>query len=247
MRVDGIGARHGAAGDGRGNVGGLPEVAPGIGAAVGALRGKLPLPLVRQALAGPLGVGARIFKRDPGDGAIVPALRIAAVLPVAQKVDGVGGRVVRGVEELLELGVGDGELVDEERGHLHLVLVEAARGVFPWVLDIDAGVVAAFDLGTLHAEVETRRRECGSCLRELRLRARLAGWERGSAAGSSCSCEKDASGCCRHCGHALHEGLDFGGGLGGSGEDGAVAVGFDVEAEHGGLALPSVSGFNSTP
>src|ERR1700675_4090402 len=43
------------------NVGGVPIVAPGIETHVGGLRGVLPFPLVWKALAGPGGVGARVF------------------------------------------------------------------------------------------------------------------------------------------------------------------------------------------
>ena len=116
MRVDGVGSGHRAACLRNGNGRGIPRVAPGKNAAVRALRGQLPLPLMRQALARPLCVGARIFKRDPGHGPIVPARGEVSVLPVAQKVDRVARRVVRGVEELLELRVGDGKLVDVEGG-----------------------------------------------------------------------------------------------------------------------------------
>ena len=58
---------------GEGTLAKLPFTAPRISAAVGALRRKLPLPLVRKALAGPFGVGASIFQGNPGDRAIVPA------------------------------------------------------------------------------------------------------------------------------------------------------------------------------
>src|SRR6202022_743606 len=48
----------------------IPVVAPRIQPAIGALRGVLPFPFMREALAGPLRIGAGIFERDPGDGAI---------------------------------------------------------------------------------------------------------------------------------------------------------------------------------
>src|ERR1035438_1882920 len=105
-----------------------------------------PLPLVRQPLAGPLGVGPRILERDPGHPMLLPAFGIAATRPVAEKVDGVLRSVVSGVEKLFELRIGYRKHVDKKRSNLHGLFVEAARGVFPWVLNIDAGGRVAFDL-----------------------------------------------------------------------------------------------------
>src|SRR5262249_22626023 len=48
----------------------VPLVAPWVFALVGSLGVVLPFPLVRQALASPLSIGARIFKRDPSNGLV---------------------------------------------------------------------------------------------------------------------------------------------------------------------------------
>ena len=94
------------------NVRGVPIVAPRVEPRIGGLRGVLPFPFVREALAGPGGVGASIFERDPGDGFRVPAGGEISFRPVAQEIVIVGGVIVRGVEELFELRVGDGRAVN---------------------------------------------------------------------------------------------------------------------------------------
>src|SRR6516162_10236937 len=50
----------------------IPGIAPGIGSAVGGLRGILPLPLMRKSLASPCRIGASILDRDPRYRLIVP-------------------------------------------------------------------------------------------------------------------------------------------------------------------------------
>lgn len=95
-----------------GNFGGVPIAAPGVWARVSGLRRVLPFPLMRQALAGPCGVGARVFERNPGDGFGVPAGGKISGGPIAEEIVIVGGMVVRGLEELLELCVGDWRAVD---------------------------------------------------------------------------------------------------------------------------------------
>src|SRR5579863_3840923 len=155
MRADGFRAPHGAARIRCGNVAGIPVIAPWIGVAVNALRGQLPFPLVGKALAGPCGVGSRIFERDPRDGAIVPALRKRAVFPITEEVAGIAWSIVSGIEKLFELRMGDWMLVDEEGLDGHRVFVEASRGIFPWILHVDAVHGAAFDLGTANTEDET--------------------------------------------------------------------------------------------
>jgi len=146
------GARVAAVGGG--NVGGVPIIAPGIKARVGGLRGVLPFPLVRKALAGPGGVGARVFERDPGDRFGVPANGEISVGPIAQEIVIVGGMVMRGVEELLELRIRDGHAVDVIGVEMQAVQMRAAWGSFPWILDVNTGIVAAFDFYAADGEVE---------------------------------------------------------------------------------------------
>ena len=62
MRIDRVGSAHRALGVLNRNCGCIPNVAPRKNAAVGPLRGHLPFPLVRKALAGPLGIGPCIFE-----------------------------------------------------------------------------------------------------------------------------------------------------------------------------------------
>src|SRR5450759_1168489 len=87
------------------------SVAPRIHPVVRALRGVLPFPLVRQALAGPTGVSARVFERHPRDRLVVPSGGVAAAGPIAQEIAIVGGVIVGGGEEPGELLVGHRVLV----------------------------------------------------------------------------------------------------------------------------------------
>src|SRR6267378_2860416 len=137
-----------------GNVRGVPIVAPRVEARIGGLRGVLPFPFVREALAGPGSVGASIFERDPGDGFRVPAGGEISFRPVAQEIVIVGGVIVRGVEELFELRVGDGCAVDVVAVEMEAVKMRAARRIFPGILDVNAGIVAAFDFDAADGEVE---------------------------------------------------------------------------------------------
>ena len=129
-----------------------PQVSPRIHPAVGTLRSVLPLPLVRQAFACPLRVGACIFDRDPGNRLVVPACRVRSIGPVLEKVVIVCGVVVSRIEKTLELAVGHRVLVHPERCDVQLVLVIAACRVLPWVLEVDAFVVHAFNLDAVDAE-----------------------------------------------------------------------------------------------
>ena len=75
--VDGVGRREQAVGfDELRHGGWIGLVAPGVCAAVGALGRVLPFPFVRQALAGPGGIGASVFERNPGDRLVFPAGRV---------------------------------------------------------------------------------------------------------------------------------------------------------------------------
>src|ERR1700722_12161819 len=60
--------------------------------------------------------------------------------------------VLCGIQELLELGIGYGILVDIKRGDVHRVLVIAARNILPWILHVDASIVEAFDFEAFHLE-----------------------------------------------------------------------------------------------
>ncbi len=74
--------------------------------------------------------------------------------PVAQEMVVVGGVVVRGVEELLELPVGDGRAVDVIGMQMQSVEMGATRRVLPGILNVDAGIVAALDFEATDGEVE---------------------------------------------------------------------------------------------
>src|ERR1017187_1177426 len=89
-----------------------PGTAPRVPAAVQALRGVLPFPFVRQTLAGPAGVGARIFQRDPGDGPGLPAGGGLAILPVLEEIVVVRRMIIRSLEEIRKLPVGHRVFVD---------------------------------------------------------------------------------------------------------------------------------------
>jgi len=136
------------------NVRGIPFTAPGIDARVGGLRGVLPLPFMRKAFPGPGGVGTRVFEGNPGDRFVVPARGEIAVRPVAQKIVIIGGMVVRGVEELLELRVGDGRAVKVISVQMQTMQVRTARRILPGVLHVDSGIVAAFDFNAPHGKIK---------------------------------------------------------------------------------------------
>src|SRR5208282_4395048 len=106
MSRDSIGAAHGSALVRRWNRGSIPLISPRIKPAVGARGGVLPFPFVRQALASPGGVRARILQRNPGDRFVRPTLRVGSILPVAQEIQIVGWAIVRRIQKLLELSVG---------------------------------------------------------------------------------------------------------------------------------------------
>src|ERR1035438_789778 len=88
---------------GRGHAGVAGGVAPRIHTVVGTLRGVLPFPFVRQALAGPTGVGARVFQRHPGHRLVAPSGGKVPVRPIAQEIMIVDGTIVGGGEECREL------------------------------------------------------------------------------------------------------------------------------------------------
>jgi len=70
---------------------------------------------MRKALAGPLGISTRIFKRNPGDWLLGRTVRITSVLPILEKVLVVRWMIMCRVEEVLELRVGDRESIDVDR------------------------------------------------------------------------------------------------------------------------------------
>ncbi len=153
----GIGGRNGAM---------VPIVAPRIGPAVGALGRILPFPFVRQAFSGPLGVGARVFDRYPGDRLFRPAFGIGTVPPVLQKIMIVARMVVRGIEKLLEVGIGDWIFVDEERFDWACLRMMPACLVFPGILHIHADVVIAFDLDSGDSKLKVAARNAHHARRE---------------------------------------------------------------------------------
>src|SRR2546425_3970792 len=63
----------------------VPLLSPGIKASVISLGRILPLPFVREPLARPAGIGARIFERYPGNRIVRPAVRKATILPILQE------------------------------------------------------------------------------------------------------------------------------------------------------------------
>lgn len=75
------------------------------------------IPIREEELAGPLRIRARVLDRDPRDGVLRPAFRVGSVLPILQEVKVVLGVVFSGVEDLFE--------------------------GFPWILHVDADIVAA--------------------------------------------------------------------------------------------------------
>jgi len=136
------------------NVCGVPIVAPGVEARIGGLRGVLPFPFVREALAGPGGVGTSIFERHPGDGFRVPAGGEIPFRPITQEIVILGGVIVRGVEKLLELRIGDGRTVDVIGVEMQAMKMRAAGGIFPGILDVDAGIVATFNFDAADGKIE---------------------------------------------------------------------------------------------
>src|SRR5258708_30230135 len=62
--------------------------------------------------------------------------------------------IVRGVEELFELRGGDGRTVDVISVEMQAAKMRAARRIFPGILDVNAGIVAAFDFDAADGKVE---------------------------------------------------------------------------------------------
>ena len=65
---------------------------------------------------------------------------------------------MRGVDEFLELSVGYRCAVDVEGFELQPLAMKAARRVFPWILDVDARVVAAFDFDSTYGKIKIAAR-----------------------------------------------------------------------------------------
>ena len=86
-------------------------------------------------------------------GLFAPAVRVRSVRPVTQKIVVVGGVIFLRIEEFFELGVRYRRAIQVERFHVHALAVRAARSVFPGVLNIYAGVVAAFDFFAADYEI----------------------------------------------------------------------------------------------
>src|SRR5271165_3203810 len=109
--------------------------------------------------------------------------------------------VVCRVQELFELRVCDWGAVDVEAEHVYGLDVDATRGVFPGVLNVDAWVIAALDFDAADAEVEVGGGDEGH-----------AGWGGGGGFGR------------RHGDHGLGDGFEV---AGVAGEQALGAVGHE--------------------
>ena len=154
LRINRIRTTHRAALVRNGHGVGIPCVAPRVEASIGSLGRVLPLPLVRQPLPCPGCIGARVFKRNPSDGLVVPACRIGAVAPVTQEIQIVVWMVVGRVEKFLELRVRDWIFVDPERLHVHGMIMKASRRILPGILNVHADIVETLNLNSLHTKAE---------------------------------------------------------------------------------------------
>ncbi len=76
--------------------------------------------------------------------------------------------IVRGRQKLAELLVGHRVPVDVERCHIHRLVMIPARRIFPWILQVHADLILAFDLDARHPEAEASHRECESSRPESR-------------------------------------------------------------------------------
>jgi hypothetical protein len=106
-----------------------------------------------QALAGPSGKGPGILDRNPGHGLIFPARRIAPIFPVTQEIVVVLWTIVGCTQEFLELGVCHRRAVDKEATDVYSMPVGSPGGVFPRILHIHTGIVAALDFNAAHLKV----------------------------------------------------------------------------------------------
>ena len=127
----------------------FPLITPRIDPAVAALCGELPFPLMWKPFAGPFCIGASVFLRNPRGRFLRPSLRIRPILPVAQEIQIVLGAVVRCIQKLLILGVGDRIFVYVKGLYLHPMLVKSSRRIFPRILDIDTDIIEALDFDSL--------------------------------------------------------------------------------------------------
>src|SRR5581483_3371080 len=80
------------------------------------------------------------------------------------------------LEKLFELGVGYRSLIEIKRMDVNDVVVRASWHIFPWILHIYTGIIAAFDLNSAYPKFEIsfrnanhagRRRVCRLSWRNL--------------------------------------------------------------------------------
>ena len=152
---------------------GIPRVAPGVRASIASLRRVLPFPFVGQTFSRPLRIRSCILQRNPGDWLIGPSLRVGSSLPIPEEVNVILGVVMGRVEKLLEILVRHRVLIEIKRTHRNALFVEASRRIFPRILNIDSGIIGAFNLHAFypedvissshcnHARGSSRRKFCG--------------------------------------------------------------------------------------
>ena len=80
----------------------------------------------------------------------------------------IDGAIVSGIEEVFELSIGDGILVNPERTDVNSLCVIAARRRFPRVLNVDSLVVHPFNLDTVYTKDEVSFRNVHHARRILR-------------------------------------------------------------------------------
>mmetsp|Transcript_41611 Transcript_41611/g.97739 ORF Transcript_41611/g.97739 Transcript_41611/m.97739 type:complete len:204 (-) Transcript_41611:9310-9921(-) len=135
----------------------LPIHAPWVAPAIVALRGILPFPLMRQALAGPAAIGTGIFQTHPHHRSLQVLRGRLPARPVRQPVVPIRRPVARGLHEAREVLIGHRVLVDMKALDDHAVHMLAPRHRLPGVLHIQPRAVLALDLQAGHAEIVGRR------------------------------------------------------------------------------------------
>src|SRR5208282_2750800 len=100
-----------------------------------------------------------ILDRNPGYGLILPPFRIAAIFPCTQEIVIVVWMIVRSVEKSLELGIGHGCAINIETVNVHSMPMKTPRRIFPRILNIYPGIIAAFDFNATNLKVVVTLRD----------------------------------------------------------------------------------------
>src|SRR5579864_6040548 len=125
---------------------------------------------MRESLSGPTGVGSRIFHGNPSYRLVCPPWWKVSIFPVAQEIMIVPWVIGGRIQELFELGVGHGNPINIETVHMNALPMKAPWTLFPGILYIDSGIVAAFDFNPTYLKIVVPFRNADHARRWTRCR-----------------------------------------------------------------------------